>query len=345
MKGNTGLTVLTLLLGTVAFIFWYTTGDTVNNKELRNFAISDTAAIDRIFIADQSNRSIWLKRESADAEWQVEDPKTKEVFRAQQNVCSLLLKTFKRIKVKAPVPANALENIIKNIAGSHAKVEIYMSGEKIPAKMYWVGNPTKDHYGTYMLLETTDEGRSSVPFVMEMPGFYGFLSSRFHADIYQWRHSGIFNYAEISEIKSLSMLFNEEPEKSFTIGRSGNRLQFTAPATDNLSQPFDTLMVRNYLSFYKKVHFERFETRTEQVNIDSILNTQPLYTIRATNTTGEETRLDVFRKPNELEELDENGERIPFDRQRMYGRINHKDLVTLQLHHINHLFVPAAAFQ
>ena len=66
--------------------------------------------------------------------------------------------------MRSPVPKAAFNNVIKQIATSGTKVEIYQGKDK-PSKTYYIGGATLDHQGTYMILET--EGvKSSVPFIM-----------------------------------------------------------------------------------------------------------------------------------------------------------------------------------
>lgn len=343
MKGNKLLLLIVVVLAAVAVWLFLDTEETVSDQELRDFAVADTASVDRIFIADHMDRAINLHR-AENGEWMVKNVKTGEDFKSQQESVSLLLKTMKRIKVQAPITKASHENIIKQIMSNHAKVEIYKKGEDTPEKIYWVGSPTKDHYGTYMLLEIPGQGRSSVPFIMEMPGFYGFLSTRFHADIYEWRFSGMFNLG-IEEIESVSLSFNEEPEKSFRIEqKEPNKFELYSSSTNIPIVGFDEMMAASYLGFYSKIHFERFETRTKQVNVDSVLNTQPMYSLQVKPKDGKILTLDVFRKPNEVPEEDENGTLVSYDTQRMYGLFMDRDFVTLQNQHIDKLFVPLGAF-
>ncbi len=46
------------------------------------------------------------------------------------------------------------------MGASAKKVEIYEGGD-VPSKIWIVGHGTKDHFGTYMLLEKPGEGRSN----------------------------------------------------------------------------------------------------------------------------------------------------------------------------------------
>ena len=189
MKGSKLALLVIALLLIVAGGVYFTQGSGVSHLELRDFAVKDTAALERIFMADTYNRTIELVK-GDDGKWRLDNK-----VLAQQHSVKLILNTLYRMRVKSPVPKTTHNTVIKGIIAQHTKVELYEKGENTPLKTYFVGNATPDHYGTYMLLET-EEGRSQVPFIMEMPGFYGFLTSRFHCDFNQWRFSGIFNIKE-----------------------------------------------------------------------------------------------------------------------------------------------------
>ena len=102
----------------------------------------------------------------------------------------------------------------RDIATKATKVEIYQGDDK-PSKVYYVGNATNDHQGTYMVLEI-DGVKSTVPFVMFIPGNYGYLTSRFFTEAQQWRDAIVFKYAP-EAIKSIEINYLETPEQSFVI--------------------------------------------------------------------------------------------------------------------------------
>ena len=111
-----------------------------------DFAIKDSKSIDKIFIVASTGKSVTLSKQ--DTNWLVNGK-----YNARPDNIRLLLKTFRRIDVRSPVPKAAVNNIITEIATGATKVEIYQGNDK-PSKIYYVGNPTNDNQGTYMILET-----------------------------------------------------------------------------------------------------------------------------------------------------------------------------------------------
>ena len=60
-----------------------------------------------------------------------------------------------------------------------------------------MGNATKDSSGTFMLKEGSDQ-----PYIVYIPGFRGYISTRFTADPEDWRDHVIFNNS-MADIQSL----------------------------------------------------------------------------------------------------------------------------------------------
>src|SRR5690606_9915770 len=146
--------LLLLLLATVAWWLWKSnTGSTVS-APLPDATVADTASVDRIFIAEKNGGTADLRRTPAG--WTVNGMPAKDF---QVN---LLLRTFKLVELRSPVPASMEPSVLRVMAGMARKVEIYQGGDK-PSKIWWVGGSSADHYGTYMVLEIPGKGRSSVP--------------------------------------------------------------------------------------------------------------------------------------------------------------------------------------
>lgn len=174
MRSNKLLLVLLVVLIAVAAVIYFNNdkGATIDDIEgaKSEFGVEDTSSITKIFIADAKGETVTLERKKDN--WLVDGK-----YNARPDNIRLLMKTFGRIKVRMPVPKAARNNIITSLATEAIKVEIYQ-GDKQPSKTYYVGGPTSDHQGTYMLLET--EGvKSTVPFITHIPGFYGYLTARF----------------------------------------------------------------------------------------------------------------------------------------------------------------------
>ena len=122
------LPLLFLALAGVAFWFWRSnTGSTLAGP-LSDFAVQDTASVDRIFMADKQGLTADLRREKG--RWTVNG------LPANQFNVGTLLKVFVRVEVRAPVAKSMEAMTLKLMASNAIKVEIYTGGEK-PEKIWW----------------------------------------------------------------------------------------------------------------------------------------------------------------------------------------------------------------
>ncbi len=123
MKKNRIAIVLVVLLGSLSF--WFI----INNKKgtiketLRDFAVEDTASINKIFLADKNGHTITLERKSPGL-WTVNGK-----YNARMDAVQTLLYTIKKIDIKEPIGKKAVDNVIKRLAAKAIKCEIYQYGE------------------------------------------------------------------------------------------------------------------------------------------------------------------------------------------------------------------------
>lgn len=313
MKKNKKLLLVLVVVAAAVFVIAQVKRPKGNlsAKPLANFTIEDTAAVDRIFIIDGDQVSVTLERDPNSRYWDLN-----KKYKARKDAVDLLLRTFKRIKVKSPVPATARENVIRLLAGAGKKVEIYQGGNT-PVKTYIVGNATQDHTGTYMLLETAEDGRSSDPFIVHMEGFTGFLSTRFFTDENEWRYTGVFDYPKL-DVQRVEMVNHQVPFNSFSIDyKGGNDLKLKDFRGEEVAV-FDTLKLKDYLLLYKKAHVETYQSHLSDAQEDSLKQLPPAYTLRVTDNAGEAKELQLYLKKPVIDAHDEFGNIEPWDLARMY---------------------------
>jgi hypothetical protein len=316
-KTQTRILIIVVLLAIAAYLYITNSSGTLRS-DFSNFAIEDTSAVSKIFLSDKNSNNILLERTPNG--WIVN--KNNE---AKQDGVNNLLEVIKRVSVKAPVPKSAMENVIKSMIGSSVKVEVYTNTNK-PSKVYFVGGANQDHSGTYMLLEN-----SSVPFLMHMEGFRGYLTPRFFTNINDWRSTKLFNYS-INQISSLKLNHVKSPEQDFEIKINNNKLEFLSNEK-NITETIDTIKVFQYLSMFKNLHFEGFEETKIPQFIDSVKASQPMEIYTITDIDGNTKILKTFLKPvRELKDspIFDNTEKPPFDTDRFYGLINDSEFVVCQ---------------
>ncbi len=330
MKKNTPILIITLILAAIAAFFLLTQRKATVKEELKDFAINDTASITKIFIADKQNHQLTLQRQS-NKKWMVNNK-----FYAQSDIINTLLTTMKDLRVRTRVGKMEFNSVINSMAASAVKCEIYTNDAGKPAKVYYVGYETKDLLGTYMLLDG-----STTPFVMEIPGFNGYLNSRYVTDEQVWREHIVFDYKP-EEISSITLNYTLEPEKSFKIGTEGKPFKVSSPVTGEAIAAPDSVALDSYLGFFQFINFEGFDTEFSQHERDSLFRTVPLYTITVKDKSGKENSIKIYPKPisqRSLTQTDPEGKPLKYDLDRMYALVNDgQDFVVIQQYVFGKLF-------
>jgi len=311
MKKNTIYILLILVLVIIAIVLVLNNKKTTLKKELRDFAIPDTSIVDKIFMVDKENNKVELTRDRTHNQWKVNHK-----FVARKDAIDVLLETLANMQVRYPVPKSSHNTIVKRMSNQSTKVEVYNKNNLL--KTYYVGGPTKDHVGTNMLLEGSD-----VPMVVFIPGFNGYLSSRFFTREIDWRDNTIFKY-QYPQIYSITCEHPQEPEKSFKITRHGpNNFSVVKLINDSVIMPYDTLAVKTYFSYFKHISFDHFMTQIPEKKKDSILAATPVYIFTVEDINHEKKTIKTF-----LKEPEKDPRKAPFEKHypkydvnNMYGYI------------------------
>ncbi len=330
MKKNKSILIFTLLLAAIAAYFLLTQKKATIKEELKDFAVSDTASITKIFIADKQNHKALLQRQP-NGKWKVNNK-----FYAEQDIVKTLLTTIKDLRVRTRVGKIEFNSLINSMAASAVKCEIYTDNSDKPAKVYYIGSETKDLLGTYMLMEG-----SSTPFVMEIPGFNGYLTTRYFANEEEWRERSVFDYMP-SDISSITFQYVYQPSMSFKIEVDGKFYKVSSPVTGQIIALPDTVALESYLDFYKGISFENFDKEFSQHQRDSLILTGPDYIISVKDKAGKENSIRVYPKPitkRSLSQNDPEGKPLKYDADRMYALVNNgQDLVVIQQYVFGKLF-------
>lgn len=294
------------------------------DKELRDFSVKDTSTVNKIFMVEKSNNKVLLEKK--DGVWWVNDK-----FKAREDAIYTLLKTLYRMDVKSPVPKSAHNSIIKRLATESIKVEIYQNNEL--SKVIYVGGATSNHFGTYMMLEGSD-----VAFVVHIPGFNGYLSTRFFTDENLWRSTKVFDY-NYNEISTVSVTDPSQPEKSYMVSNNGdNRFDLKLLKENRKIENFDTLEVKTYLAYFKSIAYQSLLPDYDKRIMDSIITSTPYFIIELTDIYETTTTVKAFLMPATYDAYDPEGNRLSYDPNVMYALINNKDFVTIQFYVFDPLF-------
>lgn len=345
-KYKISIIVLVALALIAAFLLMKNSGGSFRKKS-NVFAVSDTSNITKFFLADKNNNTVLVER-SANGSWVLNNK-----YEVNPSMVQILLKTFILIDIKAPVAKSTRNTIIRLLAGKSVKTEIYQRVYRINlfnriklfpheklTRTYYVGDATMDNSGTFMLMEGSEE-----PYIVNIPGFRGFVSTRYSAMEADWRSHSVFRF-KVPEIRSVSVSFNENPERSFMITNQNNRSFSLVSMIDNrIIERFDTSRVVQYLSMFHDLNYERVLDDMIKTKRDSILATIPTYEITLVDKLGKAHTLKTWKRRADVGQLDMEGTQAIWDLERMYGMLDNSEyLIAVQYFVFNDILVPIQAF-
>ncbi len=324
------------LLTAIVIIFYIQSKKSTLPRDMQDFAVKDTASINKIFMADMAGLEATLTRENNI--WKIN-----KKFDVRPDVIKTLLKTIHDVEIKSPVGNKMKENVTKRLSSSSIKVEIYIKDELV--KTFYIGGETQDKTGTIAILEDVDtKVKASDPYVLHIPGFIGYLTPRFFVEERKWRDRTIFNYKP-SDIKEIDIVWNENKSNSFKYVNDKNGKQIL-DLTGKILNNIDTLKINKYIGIFNKVIFDYVVGEMDKHNRDSVLASNPAFTINVYDFSGTKTKLDLFYKIPDKESYDINGKLITKDLDLMYAIINNnkQDLYVIQLYLFDKILRPINYF-
>jgi hypothetical protein len=329
-KNTLSIIVMCALALTTVFVVTKYQKSTLK-EELTDFAVEDTASIDKIFLSDKDGYKLLLERKE-NYSWSVN-----KSFEARPDAIKILLETIKQIKVKAPVGRASFNNVVKKLAVKSTKVEIYQKGKLV--KTYYVGGTTEDFLGNYMMIEN-----SSAPFIIYIPGFDGYLYPRYYAIPELWRSTALYRY-KAQDIASVKFSDLKNPTLSWELSQVNTIISLKNYKGEDIAR-FDTLRTREFLTQFYNVNCEGFVKEIEPERKDSILNSKPRSIFKIVAKNGETSEIKCFNKKLLAETFDMNGKLMDLDVDRFYGMLNDnkKDLLLLQNFVFDNLLVPVDHF-
>ena len=298
----------------MAALIWFLSANKKSTISVENnFAISDTASVSKIFIADRNGTTITLSRNEKN--WVINNK-----YGVRKDAINTILTTINQIRIQRPVSKNAIDNVIKNLATTGIKIEIY-TNQYTPNKTYTIGSSTANHLGTYMFL-----AGSKTPFIVHIPSFNGFLSPRYgiqgnKISEKDWRTTNIFSL-KAEKIASVMINHIQQPEKSFTL-TTGSMILLNNLGNEVSFNQENTLQ---FLNVFKLLNCESYKDDKEK-----IVFATPLHELIVNNDT---LRTYAIGNGKLVKDKKDN-----FTVKRMYATLNNGELMLIQDYVFNKVLI------
>lgn len=305
--------ILAVLAAGVAFFLYRYSPSTLARQE-SEFAVKDIDAMTKIVLTDIKGEKITLTKEGH--RWRVNGK-----YDINEESQGLLFTAIQKMETQYPAPERAQPIVLQDMARKRYRCEIYTGGDR-PSKVYYVGGSTADGTGTYVIMEI-DGHVGSRAYVVHIPGIDAYLTSRYYTDEEYWRSKWVYR-DNASTIRDLSMTYNQEKQKSFTISRIGTRDSFVIANSDGLvdAQPKQRF-IHQYLEFFSELSLEAFENKNPIK--DTILAMQPFCSIKMKRVDNTETDVEIYYMPineHSRQQFDDNGRQLLYDVEHYYITMN-----------------------
>jgi hypothetical protein len=312
-KSSIIIIILLTILACISIYFYKTKNtNTTLNKDASNFKFKDTAQIDKIFMADKNGKSVTLDK--INGVWMLNN-----TYKARYDILETLLKTIANVEVKSPVSKLGRENVIKIMASKSIKVEIYSKGEKV--KQYYVGHTTQDHLGTYMLLTNLDSDENyDEPFITHLPGFEGFLNTRYLTEEIDWRDRLVVGIRP-PQIKHIKIEYTDVPDSSYIIDLISMQ-RFSIKTLKGKEVKYDESKIKQYITYFLNVNCELVLDEKNHV-VDSLSkNGRPFASISITDRNSKTQSIYLYHKSPIASKNENYGVNYKYDPDRLFIKYN-----------------------
>lgn len=337
MKKSSLITIVVLIILIVSsiLVFKKKGKTTTLDTDSRNFKYQDTAKITKIFMADKNGKQCTVERTPNG--WVVNNK-----FLVRPDAILTLLETIKNLEVKRPVARQAKEGTLKVLAYRAIKVEIYVKDDLV--RQYYVGHETPDGEGTHMLLTNIESGENyEDPYVTFIPGFTGFLNTRYIVEEKHWRSLSVINFTP-DKIKSIAYRNYVKPDSSFVINII-NTKTFNLFDSKNQPLPFTELKMKQYLAYFQNLNCEAIFTSSDKHMVDSLNKTKPFASFAITDKAGKVHEYNFHYKYPIATKNVEYGIKYKYDPDRLFINFDDKkEWAVIQYYVFGKLFVTSPYF-
>ena len=280
---------------------------TETEKAAVEYHINNPDEVTRVFLFDKYNKSIKLEKQE-NGTWLVNDSNEADA----KMVEILVYKTLPKIRKKGLVSSKQKDLILKNMSITGVTTEVYTDGDE-PVQRYVMGKATGDLSGSYVWKEGSDIA------IVHIPGFDGFVNSRYTLDIDEWLSPTLFSF-EKGQIAEIEVVHTGNEKGSFKIVQTDTSLVISS--AEGQPTNINAAALKSYMTNFSMLNMEGFVSTKYDALYDSLNKATPLTQLRVKDTRGKTHTLDVHLRPatDRTHGLyDKEGTKLAHDPSRYYG--------------------------
>jgi hypothetical protein len=290
---------------------------TETEKAAVEYHIKNPDEVTRVYLFDKYNKTIKLEKQE-DGSWLVNDSNEADA----KMVEILVYKTLPKIRKKGLVSNKQKDMILKNMSITGITTEVYTDGEE-PEQRYVMGKATGDLKGSYIWKEGSDIA------IVHIPGFDGFVNSRYTLDLDEWLSPTLFRL-EKGQIAEVEVDHTADEKGSFKIVQTDTSLVITS--MEGQPTNINAAALKSYMTNFTMLNMEGFVGSNYDALYDSLTQSTPLTSLKVKDTKGMLHTLDVHRRPASDRThglYDKDGNKLAHDPSRYYGISNKYNRVVL----------------
>jgi len=327
------LVTFIVLLAVAGWLISENTGsNTLQGPENYSFSVKDTAAVSKIVLSDKTPARTVLTRDSRG--WLVDGE-----YPARPDAIEIILETMYRMEMRNFVTKRLKPEVLKHLEVFGKKVEVYQNGEL--AKTIIVGLPTHDEMATWMMIEGADS-----PYAVHIPGFNGFLSSRFFTETYLWKRRDLVRI-DPRNIKEVVVLFPDSLAASYTLRVfSPDSIYFLRASDGKVMPNVSMAKARMFLGAFQNLSYEGEIIPSDPIfaRRDSLKSSTPVFSFMVKDIDGQQTSFKGFKIKAQAQTVDFNDPNTFYDPDRLHGFINNDRMVLLQYYGLRKVIKPLSYF-
>jgi hypothetical protein len=242
MKNIRPYLIVAGLLAALALYFFLSRRSGTYPPSDNDFAVSDTGLIAAVRITSPQGE---LDLERHRGHW------TADGYSVREESIRALYMLLSRLEAGAPVSRSPEKRVRRGLADHATRVNILMADKREKAYRVYFDSLTAS---TYMILEGSD-----LPFRVRVRGYrQKNLQQLYRPDAGYWRDKHIFHYPP-GEIRTVALLNNREPDKSFHLAKDREgKFEVAKGTVPGSWVPATEESVEQYLGYFYDVRFESF---------------------------------------------------------------------------------------
>lgn len=300
--------VIFLVLAVFAGYTLYTSSSENNIEKEKAFKVENFEAVTEILVSNKAGQKMSLKK--VDEQWILNDkfPVRKHLFEEMKDALT-------KMEAGSPVPEIGKDVVVKQMVAEAIKVEVFKGKKK--DKVIYIGGPNLRNTASHMFLEVNGKVSDRI-YNVSIPGFRGYLTTRFTIDENEWRSKDIFSYAP-QDVKEIEIkYFNHSEYDNFILKHENNNFSVVVNDQTFTAEQLNEQNIVNYLKLFDKQQLMAYSFVEPELHPlkDSLLRVNKYASLSITHQNEQVQHINVISMPlheASIKQYDDNGDPMLYD--------------------------------